>query len=73
MCGCPSDCPRDIRFSDGPTSVTDKWAMLPSLLHLDSLPLLDGDERVDLLIVVLEHLTEAIVVFFVLLHRLLRD
>jgi hypothetical protein len=70
---CPCDCPRDIRLADWSTSGTDEWALLPSLLHLDPLPLLDGDQRVDLLVVVLEHLTEAVIVFYMLLHRLLRD
>ena len=73
MCGCPCNCPRDIRFAYGATAVTDEWALLASLLQLDPLPLLDGDQRVDLLVVVLEHLTEAVIVLYVLLHRLLRD
>ena len=73
MCGCPCNCSGYIRLADGATAVTDEWALLSSLLQLDSLPLLNGDQRVDLLVVVLEHLTEAVIVLHVLLHRLLRD
>jgi hypothetical protein len=73
VCGCPSNCPRDIRLAYGSTTGTDEWTLLPSLLHLDPLPLLDGYQRVDLLVVVLEHLTETVIIFYVLLHRLFRN
>lgn len=73
MRGCPCNCTGYIRLADGSTAVTDKWALLASLLQLDSLPLLNGYQGVDLLVVVLEHLTEAVIVLYVLLHRLLRD
>ena len=73
MCRRPCYCPRDIRLANRSTSVANEWALLPFLLHLDSLPLLDGNQRVDLLVIVLEHLTEIVIVFRVLLHRLLRD
>lgn len=70
---CPRNCTGYIRLANWSTAVTDEWALLPSLLQLDSLPLLHGYQRVDLLVVVLEHLTEAVIVLLVLLHRLLRD
>lgn len=73
MRGSPCNCPRDIRLAYGSTTITYEWALLPSLLHLDPLPLLDGYQRIDLLVVVLEHLTETVIVFYVLLHRLLRN
>ena len=73
MRGSPRNCPRDIRLAYGSTTGTDEWTLLPSLLHLDPLPLLDGYQRVDLLVVVLEHLTETVIVCYVLLHRLLRN
>ena len=73
MCRRPCNCARDIRLADRSTRITDEWALLSFQLHLDSLPLIDGDQRVNLLVVVLEHLTEIGIVFHVLLHRLLRD